>query len=98
MKFKKNPLRFRDDQRDHKQITEILDFDHWDMYLDQPDEDMIWEDIKWSALCPGVVIRVWKDEPIPADMVLIKSSNPENLCYVDTAQLDGETSLKPKEC
>jgi phospholipid-transporting ATPase len=37
-----------------------------------------------------------KEEPIPADILLIKSSFPTGMCFVDTMNLDGETNLKDK--
>lgn len=36
------------------------------------------------------------DEEIPADIVFLASHDKENLCYVETANLDGETNLKLK--
>ena len=33
----------------------------------------------------------------PADMVLLSSSNPEGVCYIETMNLDGETNLKLKK-
>ncbi len=33
----------------------------------------------------------------PADMVLLSSSNPEGVCYIETMNLDGETNLKIKK-
>ena len=34
---------------------------------------------------------------LPADMVLLSSSNPEGVCYIETMNLDGETNLKIKK-
>ena len=45
----------------------------------------------------GNIIRVKKDEEIPADLLIIKSSLDTGFCYMQTANLDGETALKPRE-
>jgi magnesium-transporting ATPase (P-type) len=38
------------------------------------------------------------DEEVPADLVLLSTPDKDNLCYVETANLDGETNLKIKYC
>lgn len=52
---------------------------------------------KWVNISVGDIIKVKSEEPVPADMIVISSSEPEGLCYIETANLDGETNLKIKQ-
>ena len=49
-----------------------------------------------SLLKVGDLVKVHESELFAADMVLIATSNSDGTCFVQTAQLDGEKSLKKK--
>ncbi|KAJ2550178.1 aminophospholipid translocase [Coemansia sp. RSA 1933] len=51
----------------------------------------------WRDIEVGDIVRVENKEAIPADIVLLSSSEPEGMCYIETSNLDGETNLKVKQ-
>ncbi|KAJ1968558.1 aminophospholipid translocase, partial [Dispira parvispora] len=51
----------------------------------------------WNSVKVGDIVRVERSEPLPADVVLLSSSEPEGMCYIETSNLDGETNLKVKQ-
>lgn len=65
----------------------------------EPDEDdtSAWTKTKWQNIAVGNVMKLKRDDPIPADIALLYSSGENGVAYVETMGLDGETNLKPKQ-
>ncbi len=64
---------------------------------DEADGTYSWRRIKWGDIRVGDVVRLSRDERVPADMILLHANGEEGVAYFDTMDLDGETNLKPKE-
>lgn len=48
----------------------------------------------WKDVTVGDVLRLYNDDEVPADVVVLSTSGSDGLCFVETKNLDGETNLK----
>ena len=50
----------------------------------------------WKKLEVGDIVLLRENDQVPADIVVLSSSDPDGACFVETKNLDGETNLKPR--
>ena len=50
----------------------------------------------WRQVFCGDIIKLDNDKPVPADMLILTTSDEKGIAYVETKNLDGETNLKEK--
>jgi phospholipid-translocating ATPase len=53
-----------------------------------------WRTEKWQHVRVGQVVLLRRDEPVPADIVLLHADDKEGTAFIETKSLDGETNLK----
>lgn len=51
----------------------------------------------WKNLVVGDFVRIYNDDELPADVIILSTSAPDGACYVETKNLDGETNLKVRQ-
>lgn len=67
-----------------------------DSEIDNKDSD-IWTTKTWESVKVGDIIKLSRDDAVPADIVLLHSDGLNNIAYIETMALDGETNLKAKQ-
>jgi len=65
-------------------------------HLHHPDKTPHWKKTNWEDIRVGDMIKIYDNEPIPADVLICATSEDENVAFVETKNLDGETNLKSR--
>lgn len=56
-----------------------------------------WRSTAWEDVRVGDFVKIRSDQPFPGDIIICATSEPEDVCYIETKNLDGETNLKSRK-
>ena len=56
-----------------------------------------WVRRKWQDIQVGDIIKLERNDAVPADLVLLHADGLNGIAYIETMALDGETNLKAKQ-
>ncbi|KAI5857450.1 phospholipid-translocating P-type ATPase [Durotheca rogersii] len=82
--------RFRKGRKQEQDMTELQE-------IGEIQEEPMWSAIQWQDLRVGDVIRLRRDDNVPADIVVLHATGHNGIAYIETMALDGETNLKSKQ-
>ncbi|TLD29123.1 hypothetical protein PspLS_04235 [Pyricularia sp. CBS 133598] len=68
----------------------------WEDRREPAGEGWEWRTVQWRDIEVGDVLRLSRNEDVPADLILVQAENEDHIAYVETMALDGETNLKSK--
>ncbi|KAJ9319560.1 hypothetical protein DTO271D3_329 [Paecilomyces variotii] len=61
------------------------------------EDELRWKQIQWQDIKVGDIIKLERDDAIPADTVLLYADAEDGIAYIETMALDGETNLKSRQ-
>lgn len=51
----------------------------------------------WKQVNVGDIVKIYNNDEIPADVIILSTSDEDGACYIETRNLDGETNLKVRQ-
>ncbi|KAJ3522698.1 hypothetical protein NM208_g12749 [Fusarium decemcellulare] len=85
------------DQQDAKRAAALAQMKSDFINYDHPAAGARFQKDTWKSLVVGDFVRIYNDEELPADIIILATSDPDGACYVETKNLDGETNLKVRQ-
>ncbi|GAA5923616.1 hypothetical protein JCM1841_001303 [Sporobolomyces salmonicolor] len=82
---------FANSSRSGKSTSDVVSYDH------PTPGTAKWERTLWKKLEVGDVVLLKENDQIPADVIVLSTSDSDGVCFVETKNLDGETNLKPRK-
>ncbi|KAK4685890.1 phospholipid-translocating ATPase, partial [Tremellales sp. Uapishka_1] len=59
-------------------------------------KELGWQRTIWEDVRVGDIVKIYDGEQFPADLVILSTSEEEDVAYIETKNLDGETNLKSR--
>lgn len=56
-----------------------------------------WVETKWRDIRVGDIVKLSRDDAVPADIAVLQATGTEDVAYIETIALDGESNLQSKQ-